>query len=202
MSHFILHNTVSSYRVVIWCDIYLLHHIDIISNQDTFSEGGSVLTDGKIDESDTKSDRKSNSLSNSAQHRHSSEADSHSAGQNIPRILWNPKLHYCIYNSSLDSVLRQLNESHLRLPLPGSYTVRMLYFVTRKWWGVFCFPPLFWRTTSFRLSTTTCSKYTQISSTSADGLLHPQPEVVPCHRDKNALNLEWRIYRLAQKSVN
>jgi len=45
------------------------------------------------------------------------EANSHSASQEIPRILWNLKVHYRVHKSpSLVPVLRQMSRFHT-LPL-------------------------------------------------------------------------------------
>jgi len=38
----------------------------------------------------------------------SSKANSHSAGQEIPRLLWNPEFHYC-FHRPLAPALSQLN---------------------------------------------------------------------------------------------
>jgi len=43
----------------------------------------------------------------------SSETKSHSAGQEFPRLLWNPNVHYLVHNSlSLVFILRHMNPIH------------------------------------------------------------------------------------------
>jgi hypothetical protein len=48
------------------------------------------------------------------QHIPSWEADSHSASQEIPRLLWNPKVHFRVHNSALlVPILSHMNSIHI-----------------------------------------------------------------------------------------
>jgi hypothetical protein len=52
-------------------------------------------------------------ITNSMDKRHFWDADSQPAGQEIPRLLWNPKFYYHVYNSPLlESTLSMMNSVH------------------------------------------------------------------------------------------
>jgi len=52
-------------------------------------------------------------VTNSMEQGPSQEANSHSANQEIPHILWNLKVNYCVHKSlTLVSILSQINTVH------------------------------------------------------------------------------------------
>jgi hypothetical protein len=61
---------------------------------------------------------KSNSSTNFMDQRPSWEADTCSAGQWVPSILWKPKVRYCVHKSPpLEPIPRQMNRFHTLIEL-------------------------------------------------------------------------------------
>jgi len=67
-------------------------------------------------------------------HTSSYEADSHSAIQEIPNLLWNPKVHYRVYNSlPLVIILIQMHPVHNFKPYaPNMYSNIILQSTPRS----------------------------------------------------------------------
>jgi hypothetical protein len=81
---------------------------------------------------------------NSKEQSPSWEADSHSASQEISRLLWNPKVHYRVHNSPpLLPILSQLHAVHTFLLYFSNIHFNIIFSYTprsSKWYLPFGFP--------------------------------------------------------------
>jgi hypothetical protein len=134
----------------------------------------------------------------------SSEAANCAATQELPSILWNPKVHYRVHKSTpLVATPRQISPIHtIASYLSKIYFLSLRPFIQGIRRGLRCFvmirnklifygEELFTprkspsrRTPSCRLSATANSVYSQLPSKTWGRLLHPQPEEAPCRGDE------------------